>query len=48
MYRRRLEEWQSSIAEYCGNRGVHFIPVTTDLPWEKLVMQTLRVSGVLK
>lgn len=47
-YRERLREWQAGIASYCANRGVHYIPVTTDLPWEQLVMQTLRVKGVVK
>jgi uncharacterized protein (DUF58 family) len=47
-YRERLHEWQAQIAGYCANRGVHYIPVTTDLPWEQLVMQTLRVKGVVK
>lgn len=47
-YRERLREWQSQIANYCAGRGVHYIPVTTDLPWEQLVMQTLRIKGVVK
>jgi len=47
-YRARLREWQAEIAGHCAGRGVHYIPVTTDLPWERLVMQTLRVKGVVK
>ena len=47
-YRERLREWQSEIANYCAGRGVHYIPVTTDLPWEQLVMQTLRIKGIVK
>ena len=47
-YRERLRQWQTEIANYCAGRGVHYIPVTTDLPWEKLVMQTLRIKGVMK
>ncbi len=47
-YRERLREWQTGIANYCAGRGVHYIPVTTDMPWEQLVMQTLRVKGVVK
>jgi uncharacterized protein (DUF58 family) len=47
-YRERLRQWQTEIANYCAGRGVHYIPVTTDLPWEQLVMQTLRVKGVVK
>ena len=48
LYRERLQSWQAEIAEYCSRRAIHYIPVTTDMPWEKLIMQTLRVQGVLK
>jgi len=48
LYRERLGGWLAEIGSYCAGRHVHYIPVTTDLPWEKLVMQTLRVKGVLK
>ena len=47
-YRERLRAWQTEIASACAGRGVHYIPVTTDLPWERLVMQALRVKGVVK
>lgn len=48
LYRARLGDWLAEIGRYCAGRHVHYIPVTTDLPWEKLVMQTLRVKRVLK
>jgi uncharacterized protein (DUF58 family) len=48
LYRERLHEWQAEIANYCAKRHVHYIPLTTDLPWEKLVMQTLRIKGIVK
>jgi uncharacterized protein (DUF58 family) len=47
LYRERFQEWQSEIAAYCQGRGVHYIPLTTDYPWERLVMQTLRVKGLV-
>lgn len=47
LYRERLAEWQGEIANFCSSRQVHYIPVTTDLPWEKLIMQTLRTKGVI-
>lgn len=46
-YRERLRAWQAELADYCRGRGVHYVPVVTDVPWERLVMQTLRVQGVL-
>lgn len=48
LYRRRLQEWQQEMAEYCAGRGVHYIPVVTDLPWERLVMQTLRAREIVR
>ncbi len=47
-YRERLRAWQAEIAAYCAGRGVHYIPVATNLPWEQLVMQTLRIKGIVK
>ena len=48
LYRERLQVWQTEIGDYCSRRAIHYIPVTTDLPWEKLMMQTLRIQGILK
>jgi uncharacterized protein (DUF58 family) len=48
LYRRRLSEWQASVASTAARYGVHFLPVVTDLAWDVLVMQTLRQRGILK
>jgi uncharacterized protein (DUF58 family) len=48
LYQERLQAWQTEIAAYCAHRHLHYIPVTTSLPWEKLVVQTLREKGVVK
>jgi uncharacterized protein (DUF58 family) len=47
LYRARLQAWQAETASYCAARAVHYIPVTTALPWDKLVLQTLRGRGVV-
>lgn len=47
-YRRRLQAWQGEVAAFCLKRQIHYIPIVTDLPWEKLVLQTLRARGVVK
>ncbi len=47
-YRQRLQVWQSEIAAFCAGRASHYIPLVTDTPWEKVVMQTLRLKGVVK
>ncbi len=48
LYHRRLQEWQAEINAYCNRRNIHYIPISTDLPWDKLVMQTMRMKGVVK
>ena len=47
-YQARLREWQAEIAAFSTGRGIHYIPLTTDLPWEKLILQTLRARSVVK
>ncbi len=48
LYRTRLEQWRQDIAKYCSNRQIRFIPVTTDLPWDRLVFRSLRRLGAVK
>lgn len=47
-YRERVIAWQAENSDYLGGRGAHYIPVITDQPWDQLVLQTLRLQGVLK
>ena len=46
-YRRRVTDWQTQTAQWCRGRHVHYVPVSTDLPWEQLVLQTLRARGLI-
>jgi uncharacterized protein (DUF58 family) len=48
LYKQRLRDWQSEIAKYAANHGVSFVPVTTDLPWDKLVLQSLRARDLVR
>jgi uncharacterized protein (DUF58 family) len=48
LYRRRLDEWQAETAAWCRARQVHYVPVSTEVPWEQLVLRTLRVEGVVR
>jgi uncharacterized protein (DUF58 family) len=48
LYRRRLDEWQAETAAWCRGREVHFVPVATDVPWEQLVLRTLRSEGIVR
>lgn len=47
-YRQRLQSWQTEIAAFCASRASHYIPLVTDTPWEKVVMQTLRQKGAVR
>jgi uncharacterized protein (DUF58 family) len=48
LYQERLQSWQTEIAAYCAKRHLHYIPVVTNLSWEKLVVQTMREKGLVK
>ena len=47
LYQARLKSWQAQIASFCTARAIHYIPLTTDTPWDKLVLQTMRARGVV-
>lgn len=46
-YRERFETRQAEIAAFCGSRGIHHAPVITDLPWDALLLRSLRERGVV-
>jgi len=48
LYQERLQGWQTEIAAHCRRRQIHYIPVVTDLAWDKLILQTIRAAGVVK
>ena len=48
LYQDRLQSWQADIASFCTAHAIHYIPVTTDTAWDKLVLQTMRARGVVK
>jgi hypothetical protein len=47
-YRQRVQEWQTETAVRCASRSIHYIPLSTDTPWEQIVMQTLREKAVIR
>ena len=47
-YRQRLHDWQAEIAKYAATHGINFVPVITDLPWDKLVLQSLRARDIVR
>ncbi len=47
-YLSRLEQWHGEIGAYCSSRGIHYTTISTDMPWELLVTQSLRRQGVVR
>ena len=47
-YRLQLNEWQTSLQQFCSARGAHYVPVDTSLPVEELLFNWLRNKGVLR
>jgi uncharacterized protein (DUF58 family) len=47
-YSHRLDRWKGEIASFSRNRGIHYVPVTTSIPWERLVLHSLRAQRIVK
>ena len=48
LYIDRLEEWRETIRGECIRRNVHYFPVTTDSPWERVILFDMRRMGLVK
>jgi uncharacterized protein (DUF58 family) len=48
IYRRRLAEWQHGIAAELRRRGVHYLSIRTDTPFEKVIMAEMRALGIVR
>ncbi len=48
LYRKRVATWRDEIESHCLKRRVNYIPVTTDLAWDELVLHHLRRQGLIK
>lgn len=48
LYVKRVTEWRESIRAECVRRNVHFVPVETSTPWEKVILYDLRRLGIVK
>jgi uncharacterized protein (DUF58 family) len=48
LYRRRLAAWRDEIRANCRARDVHYVPVETDTPFERVVLYELRRVGLLR
>ncbi len=47
-YRQGLTDWQEELRTFCRGRGMNYVAVTTDLPFEELLFSFLRHRGVLR
>lgn len=48
LYLKRFHAWQEGIRADCVKRGVHYVPVITDTPWERVILSQLRRLGAVK
>lgn len=48
LYLRRLAAWQEEVNLWCGRRGISYAAVTTDLPFDQLILFHLRQRGLVK
>jgi len=48
LYLRRLAAWQDEVNRWCGQRGISYVAVTTDLPFDQLILFHLRQRGLIK
>jgi len=48
LYRRRVAAWRDEIEAYCLKRRMHYVPVTTSVPWDEVVLFNLRQRGMVK
>jgi uncharacterized protein (DUF58 family) len=48
LYRRRLAAWRDEIQATCRARDVHYVPVETDTPFDRVVLYDLRRAGAVR
>jgi uncharacterized protein (DUF58 family) len=48
LYRQRVQDWQAEIQAFCNLRGIHFLSLSTAIPWDRFLLYDLRRVGVVK
>lgn len=48
IYQQRLTQWLDSIRDDCARKGVHYLMVETDIPFEKVILFELRKLGIVR
>ncbi|HDD24003.1 MAG TPA: DUF58 domain-containing protein [Chloroflexi bacterium] len=48
LYHRRVEAWREEIRRLCRSRDMHYLPLVTDCPFDRVVLYDLRRAGVVR
>lgn len=48
IYQQRLTHWLDDIRDDCARKGVHYLMVETDIPFEKVILFELRKLGIVR
>jgi uncharacterized protein (DUF58 family) len=48
IYQQRLSHWLDDIRDDCARKGVHYLMVETDIPFEKVILFELRKLGIVR
>ncbi len=48
IYMRRLDEWRADLAAELRQRGIHYLPIRTDTPFEKVILSEMRGLGLVR
>ena len=47
IYAEKFAAWQGALENYCRRRGINYLQITTDEPFDELVLHYLRRRGVI-
>lgn len=48
LYIQRVQAWQADLRAECRKRGAHYLSVSTDAAWEKVILYDLRRLGLVR
>jgi uncharacterized protein (DUF58 family) len=48
LYAEKFAAWQGALESFCRRRGINYLQVTTDTPFEDLVLHYLRQRGIVR
>ena len=47
IYAEKFDAWQGALENFCRRRGINYLQITTDEPFDELVLHYLRRRGVI-